>query len=596
MTASPLSGHTAVIGTGAWGLTLATLLARADRPAVETLEFTTSNGVLRAHRPDGEILWELRTSDDSPPTVQVVDGGLMLVNGRTWVDQFGRVVAAANFGQGENSVEAGLAPTCDAAWSRLAPITPPPINNDTGDAHNPPLFDSQGNAVVVITHRANYTTVLDVRRSKGASGTWGPFEDVPEPESFATNPEATIDRNDNITIVFKGYTTNNAVRAVRYTPQDGWGPLTDVHVTDMFFQAIETGADRDGNVAAVFDPRNPDSTISAWSATYDVQTQTWGAAASVSATGVDIRLPTVIRNRAGDAMFLIYLVVGGDERGVYAHRWDLDETSWGSAEILPGSHNAGFQIISGGSRLPGVVDRDGNATLLWANNPGPFTVYASRYENRVWQDAVALLPESIFRADMANFGGITLRENTRDVLAVTSRFEDVDVRFLAAHFQPETGWRKVQTPFDTGLLYTTRVRTAWPNRGCAVATVMGIQDGVEQLASLLYDGSDWSTQTLDIPQPYTAFFSDLVSQGDRTVLVFEAEADDGNQGIQAAWLRQRRGECYADCDEDGIVNTLDFICFLNQYNTSDPTADCNGDGIVNTLDFLCFLNVFNGGC
>ncbi len=54
--------------------------------------------------------------------------------------------------------------------------------------------------------------------------------------------------------------------------------------------------------------------------------------------------------------------------------------------------------------------------------------------------------------------------------------------------------------------------------------------------------------------------------------------------------------CLADCNDDGIVNTLDFICFLNLYNDDDPLADCTADGNVNTLDFLCFLNAFNEGC
>ncbi len=54
--------------------------------------------------------------------------------------------------------------------------------------------------------------------------------------------------------------------------------------------------------------------------------------------------------------------------------------------------------------------------------------------------------------------------------------------------------------------------------------------------------------------------------------------------------------CPADWNEHGEVNTVDFICFLNQYNTHDPAADCNWDGIVNTLDFLCFLNAYNEGC
>lgn len=54
--------------------------------------------------------------------------------------------------------------------------------------------------------------------------------------------------------------------------------------------------------------------------------------------------------------------------------------------------------------------------------------------------------------------------------------------------------------------------------------------------------------------------------------------------------------CIADFNSDGVVNTLDFIAYLNAYNTGDPRADLNGDGVVNTLDFLAFLNAFSAGC
>lgn len=55
-------------------------------------------------------------------------------------------------------------------------------------------------------------------------------------------------------------------------------------------------------------------------------------------------------------------------------------------------------------------------------------------------------------------------------------------------------------------------------------------------------------------------------------------------------------QCIADCNQDGNVDTQDFICFLNLFTQLDPQADCNGDTIVNTLDFTCFLNAWNAGC
>jgi hypothetical protein len=56
------------------------------------------------------------------------------------------------------------------------------------------------------------------------------------------------------------------------------------------------------------------------------------------------------------------------------------------------------------------------------------------------------------------------------------------------------------------------------------------------------------------------------------------------------------GDCAADLNGDGVVNTLDFLAFLNLWTAADPTADWNGDGTVNTLDFLAYLNDWVVGC
>jgi len=62
------------------------------------------------------------------------------------------------------------------------------------------------------------------------------------------------------------------------------------------------------------------------------------------------------------------------------------------------------------------------------------------------------------------------------------------------------------------------------------------------------------------------------------------------------WVNSVRMGCRADLNDDGEVNTLDFLAFLNAYAAGDPVADFNGDTILDTLDFLAFLNAFTAGC
>lgn len=68
------------------------------------------------------------------------------------------------------------------------------------------------------------------------------------------------------------------------------------------------------------------------------------------------------------------------------------------------------------------------------------------------------------------------------------------------------------------------------------------------------------------------------------------------QGKTAAFLLTPSDDCLADCNGDGVVNTQDFVCFLNLWAARDGAADCNGDGVVNTMDFVCFLNAWSAGC
>jgi hypothetical protein len=54
--------------------------------------------------------------------------------------------------------------------------------------------------------------------------------------------------------------------------------------------------------------------------------------------------------------------------------------------------------------------------------------------------------------------------------------------------------------------------------------------------------------------------------------------------------------CSADFNCDGLVNSQDFMEFLNAHTAGDPIADANCDGVVNSQDLVAFLNSFAVGC
>ena len=90
----------------------------------------------------------------------------------------------------------------------------------------------------------------------------------------------------------------------------------------------------------------------------------------------------------------------------------------------------------------------------------------------------------------------------------------------------------------------------------------------------------------------------LVEPAGSVLLLVRRSPDDEPFGV-VTWKRSSFypvAPCAADCNHDGLVSPLDFMCFLNLYAAGDPDADCNGDGVVNTLDVLCFLNLYTAGC
>lgn len=49
-------------------------------------------------------------------------------------------------------------------------------------------------------------------------------------------------------------------------------------------------------------------------------------------------------------------------------------------------------------------------------------------------------------------------------------------------------------------------------------------------------------------------------------------------------------------EPDGVLDTEDFLYFLQLFANGNPTADFNGDGIIDADDFFLFLSEFSLGC
>ena len=67
-------------------------------------------------------------------------------------------------------------------------------------------------------------------------------------------------------------------------------------------------------------------------------------------------------------------------------------------------------------------------------------------------------------------------------------------------------------------------------------------------------------------------------------------------GIFGASLGGGGDVCIGDCNEDGNLDILDFVCFQLEWQAQTAKGDCDGNGEYNILDFVCFQLAWQEGC
>ena len=114
-----------------------------------------------------------------------------------------------------------------------------------------------------------------------------------------------------------------------------------------------------------------------------------------------------------------------------------------------------------------------------------------------------------------------------------------------------------------------------------------------------YDGTGWVEQPkirADDALCHDEYASAVAVDAD-TAMIGCYKRDDLGTWSGATYVEDLGcGDCPPDFNGDTVVNSQDFIAFLNAFVAGDPSADFNGDGIVNSQDFIAFLNAFVIGC
>jgi hypothetical protein len=67
-------------------------------------------------------------------------------------------------------------------------------------------------------------------------------------------------------------------------------------------------------------------------------------------------------------------------------------------------------------------------------------------------------------------------------------------------------------------------------------------------------------------------------------------------GVPSEGIARWGCECAADFNGDGVVDTRDFVAFLNSWAAGNEDADFDGNGVIDIRDFIVFLGVWSVGC
>lgn len=112
------------------------------------------------------------------------------------------------------------------------------------------------------------------------------------------------------------------------------------------------------------------------------------------------------------------------------------------------------------------------------------------------------------------------------------------------------------------------------------------------------DQTDEQNPGTEIPE-FPLGLPTILPPGETANVVLSLVLDRVATGLVGELALAATGElalCSGDFNEDGAVDTLDMLAFLNAWTSRESRADANGDGVVDTRDVLFFLNLWTAGC
>ena len=367
----------------------------------------------------------------------------------------------------------------------------------TGSFIAGPIFDSFGNAWVVINDPVNLLAIQSV----GTSGTWqAPHIIGSSLPTGAGTVGLSVDQAGGFYVTYGTYATagdtSNPLMWTKYTPAAGWLTPALIYNSPTYFTETFPSIDSAGRLVVVFNANGISSIASNPSQT------SWGAVQTISPATADPILPSVAANKSGTRLALVYLLTG---RGLSYTFFNSTTGQWNRSALVPGSQLATFTAYGTENAFPIAVDESGNVTLAssilakarnadddsaTARPTLKYTIGGFRYEGGQWTTQQLLAPSASSPAT-DQFGSIALNASGVVLISVPTWDGSTGVNISLFRYTPGQGW---DTEIAAHYNSTTgsRCSVAWFESTEAVV-VYADHALPASLAAALYSNGSWGS-------------------------------------------------------------------------------------------------------
>jgi hypothetical protein len=434
-----------------------------------------------------------------------------------------------------------------AAFSQSPPPvwgTPANLFGDISGGINvsSPAIDGQGNAYVVMGLQTSYDgpTTVSIVKSQGTTGNWNAPQviyTIPSSESGQCYP-VVADTAGNVTVFCSVYTPATeltAVIALRYSVTAGWLSPVTLYQGDQPWNVLAV-TDANGDVVLVLAGVPFSSNMDAACYVFSAAAQQWlppVGLAPVTDKGAALDY-TLSVNRAGTAIFFVYLDQLGDTTSLYGQRFDIATFTWEPAQLIPGSAGKNNRIPpAGNGPFPLAVDSSGAASIFFNLLDGSeydADVRVSRYENGSWGPATELVRSKNAYFELVYYGAADA--GATETAAVALGFSPSGL--ITQYFFVYDGSNWTTSTMEQYQMTDSGPLIAFSFTGTGNASILAYSGANNESLSILNNGTGWST-----PTPLPLGSDGVLATGSlgQTLLVSSGDNENDTIDFYGSWLQ-----------------------------------------------------------